>query len=79
MIFDEINELEKKGVLKLFLKTGIISVRVKCQYDIYAYYKNEIVNNKALKCCISQSITNTADAFKISERHVYNAIKTMKQ
>lgn len=79
MIADEIQELDKSGKLKLFLKAGVIPVRVKCQYDIFQFYKKELDKNVRCNDCIMQSISNTSEIFKVSERTVYTAIKAMKQ
>ena len=77
MIADEIEYMDKNGKLKLFLKAGVIPVRVKCQYDIYRHYERELRLNKDRKDKIMQSVCNTSSAFKISDPTVFRAIKIM--
>lgn len=77
MIADEIEILDKTGKLKMFLRAGVIPVKVKCQFDIYNYYKNELEKNKKLNSVKMRSADNTANAFKISTPTVWRAIKLM--
>lgn len=77
MIVDEIFEMDKTGKLKLFLRTGVISLKVKCYYDIYRRYEVELKANKHLKDCIMQSVSNTANAFNVSDDTVFRAKKLM--
>lgn len=77
MIADELQELDKNGKLKMFLKAGIISVKVKCHYDIFRFYQNEMEANKKCNSCKMTSISNTAEMFRVCEKTVFNAISSM--
>lgn len=77
MIADELNELKKSGKLKKFVACGIIPVEVNMYFEIYNYYLSDM--KKCKPCKVTQSVTNTADAFKVSEFTVYKSLRIMKQ
>lgn len=61
--------------LKVLVSSGIIPVKVSTQLDIYCFYLQELDKNRKEKNCVIQSISNTAEEFKITDRSVYRAIK----
>ncbi|MES2397942.1 MAG: hypothetical protein V4549_18160 [Bacteroidota bacterium] len=77
MIADEIQEMDKSGKLKRFLKAGVIPVKVKFHYDIFRNYQAELEANKECKDCIMISVSNTATIFSVHDNTVRNAIKSM--
>ena len=77
MIADDIQEMDKNGKLKTFLKAGVIPVKVKVYYDIFRHYQTELKANEKCKNCVTQSVSNTAVTFQVCDQTVYNAIKSM--
>jgi hypothetical protein len=75
MIVDELKKLQEENRLKLLVSKGIIPVKVLTQYEIYLYYLQELERNRRAKNCIMQSVSNTADKFKVIDRTIFRAIK----
>jgi len=62
-----------------FIKKGVISLAVKCRFDIYVYYEElyrlTYKRNRKKK---TEAIRLTADKFKVSTQTVYRAIQVME-
>lgn len=78
MIVNEIKYLDDSGKLKMFLKAGVISIKIKVFYDIYNHYKKEFESNKGRSDRKMMSIENTSNALNVCDRTVYRAIKLME-
>ena len=61
-------------IVRQLLKVGAVSITVQQQYEIYQYFQT----TKHIKS-IMQRYTITADAMKVNERTVMNAVKEMKK
>lgn len=71
--YELIKTVENDSLFLNLLRKGLIPLSVldrKCYYERYKLERE--TNNKM------QSITNTAEEYKVSERTIYNAIKFME-
>lgn len=72
--FEIINQLKASGQLSTLLKAGVISPSVNLWYNIYLEYDLKL---KTIRGGKSDALFLTAEKFKVTERTVRNAIKTM--
>jgi ATP sulfurylase len=64
-----------KSRLKELVSTGIVPIKVLTYFEIYQFYLEELEKNRREKNCVMQSVSNTAEEFRILERTVFRAIK----
>ena len=57
----------------ILLKKGLIPISVLSKKVYYEFYNKERLSNSKM-----QSITNTSEEFKVSERTIYSAIRFME-
>lgn len=69
-----IKRIENTMDFTILLKKGLIPISLLSKKVYFEYYKKERLSNK-----IMQSITNTADEFRVAEMTVRRAIKTMEE
>lgn len=72
--YEVIKRIENNMDFTILLKKGIIPLSVlskKCYYERYL--------QERLQTSKMQSITNTSEEFRISQKTVYNAIKFMRE
>lgn len=76
MIVDELEKLIESGTFKKLVNAGIVSVKVKMQYDIYKRYC-EI--SKVKTANVREIVWDVSDEFKVSESTVFLALKIMRK
>ena len=71
--YDVIKRIEDNLDFTIFLKKGLIPISILTKKVVYEFYMSERKTNSKM-----QSISNTSEEYKISEKTVYNAINFMR-
>lgn len=79
MVATTIKKLIESGDLKVLIAAGVVSPKVKTQYEIYERFTALLHPVKAgKKMRVSDLVFDVAEEFKTSEMSVYRALKAMK-
>ena len=81
MILELLAEMEealrykRSGLFQDLIRNGLFNSTILAHREIFLYFDTQ----KTLGNNVVQSVTNTADRFRISESSVYKIMKTMKR
>ncbi len=73
-MLEQIIFLLKEGYYYDMLRSGLISIKIDCDFNIYNTYHKHLRSG----CKKMEALGLTADEHKVHECTVYNALKTMR-